>query len=92
MNNNIEILLTKIKTETDIINNRITELTNINSNLTKVLATVRQHLEKSLKNPDSLKTAVYSSINLCRENLIYMDISSEKNKKDSPLTDEEKTL
>lgn len=60
--------------------------------LIKVIATIRQNLERSLKNPALLNKAVYDSIDLCRANFTYMDGSSGLNKKDPPLTDSEKTL
>lgn len=63
-----------------------------NCDLIKVLATIRNNLERSLKDHKKLNDAVYDSIDLCRQNLIYTEMSTGVNKIDPPLKDEEKTL
>lgn len=60
--------------------------------LIKVVATVRQSLERGVKTPALLNKAVYDSIDLCRANFSYMDGSTGLNKIDPPLTEAEKTL
>jgi len=60
--------------------------------LIKVVATVRQSLERGVKTPALLNKAVYDSIDLCRANFSYMDGSTGLNKIDPPMTDAEKTL
>lgn len=60
--------------------------------LIRALASIRTELERSLKNPKNLNQAVYNSINICRENLLYTEMSTGVNKFDPPLTEEEKTL
>ena len=71
-------------------NNR--KISERNCDLIKVLATIRTSLERSLKDHKKLNEAVYESINLCRQNLIYTEMSTGVNKIDPPLKDEEKTL
>lgn len=71
---------------------RISEMEKRNSILTKVVATVRSNLERSLKNPSLLNQFVYESIDLCRANFKYMDYSSGQIKQDPPLNDTDKTL
>lgn len=71
---------------------QIFEMEKRNSVITKVIATVRSNLERSLKNPSLLNQAVYESIDLCRANFKYMDYSSGQIKQDPPLTESEKTL
>jgi hypothetical protein len=63
-----------------------------NCDLIKVLATIRTNLERSLKDHKKLNEAVYESIDLCRKNLIYTEMSTGINKIDPPLKEEEKTL
>jgi hypothetical protein len=72
---------------------RIKDLCERNHALIKVIATVRQSLERAIKNPSSLlNKAVYDSVDLCRANFSYMDGSTGLNKIDPPLTEAEKTL
>lgn len=85
-------LLHEVENEILIADRKIKDLVDRNSNLIRVLATIRQTLERTLKNPANLNEAVYNSINLCRANLVYTDGSTGNNKIDSPLTEEEKTL
>lgn len=70
----------------------ISDMVDRNACLIKALSGVRSLLERSLKNPSLLNSAVYDSIDICRANLVYLDYSSGKNKKDTPLLDGEKTL
>lgn len=70
----------------------IQNLINHNSDLIKLVANIRTTLERCLRRPGDLNNAVYQCIDLCRENFVYMDYTSGKNKKDPPLTDAEKTL
>lgn len=70
----------------------ISDMTDRNAAFVKALSSVRSLLERCLKNPALLNSAVYDSIDICRANLVYLDYSSGKNKKDLPLSDGEKTL
>lgn len=63
-----------------------------NAALTKVLATVRTHLERAVKGSTPLNQSIYDAIDLCRANFKYMDYSSGQVKQDAPLTDSEKIL
>lgn len=63
-----------------------------NNNLFKILATVKNDLEKTLKNPESLKDTVYQCIDLLRANTPYYSTNEGITKVDPPLTDEQKTL
>jgi hypothetical protein len=71
---------------------RFKKVSERNIHLIKVLATIRSKLEKTLKNNSVLNQSVYESIDLCRENLLYTEMSTGINKIDPPLTEEEKTL
>lgn len=70
----------------------IKDMVEKNAMLTKTIATVRSILERAIKNPNTLNSSIYESVDLCRANLVYLDYSSGKNKKDPPLSDGEKTL
>lgn len=84
--------------------NKISELSNIFSNLVrenskmvekniqlfKILATVKNDLEKCLKNPNNIANSMVNSINILREVTPYYSADAEKNKIDPPLSDEEK--
>lgn len=63
-----------------------------NSRLIKALSTIRQQLERSLKNPSILNESVYQSIDLCRANLVFLDYSTGIFKQDTPLSSDEKVL
>lgn len=63
-----------------------------NLSLFKILATVKNDLEKTLKKPESLKETVYRCIDLLRENTPYYSASENITKIDPPLNDNEKTL
>ena len=80
--------------ESNITSNdkQIKELYERVHSLIKVVATVRQSLERGIKTPALLNNAVYDSIDLCRASYAYMDYSSGLNKIDPPLTEAEKTF
>ena len=63
-----------------------------NSALTKVVATVRNTLERAIKGHIPLNQAVYDAVDLCRANFKYMDYSSGQTKQDPPLTESDKIL
>ena len=63
-----------------------------NLELFKILATVKNDLEKTLKKPDALKDTVYKCIDLLRANTPYYSTNEGVTKIDPPLTDEQKTL
>lgn len=81
-------------------NNIIAELASIekfhsetverNINLIKIIATIKNLLERSLKQPNTLNDAVYESIDLARTVTPYTN--NGKTVIDPPLTDEQKTL
>lgn len=71
---------------------RISDLCERVHSLIKVVATVRQSLERGVKTPALLNKAVYDSVDLCRASFAYMDYSSGLNRIDPPMTDSEKTL
>ncbi len=58
----------------------------------KIMATVKNDLERTLKKPEILKETVYNCINLLRANTPYFSATEGVNKVDPPLTDEQKTL
>jgi len=89
---NIIQKLGDIQNEFDQLSNRISKSAEKNSRLIKALANIRTELERALKNHKNLNQAVYNSINICRENLMYTEMSTGINKIDPPLTEEEKTL
>jgi ABC-type transporter Mla subunit MlaD len=49
--------------------NRLNKSVDKNNELIKTLATIRQKLERAVKNPDTILDEVYDSINLCRQKL-----------------------
>jgi hypothetical protein len=63
-----------------------------NNDLFKILATVKNDLEKTLKKPESLKDTVYQCIDLLRANTPYYSTNDGTTKIDPPLTPEQKTL
>lgn len=89
---NIATNLADIQNSFDSLNRKISSYEKKHSDLVRVVATVLQKLERSLKNPSLLNQAVYDSIDLCRANFSYMDYSSGQIKQDAPLKDSEKTL
>lgn len=89
---NIATNLAEIKNSFDDLNRKISSYEKKHSDLVRVVATVLQKLERSLKNPSLLNQAVYDSIDLCRANFSYMDYSSGQIKQDDPLKESEKIL
>lgn len=63
-----------------------------NAEYFRIMATVKNDLEKTLKKPETLKETVYRCIDLLRSNTPYFSATEGKNKIDPPLTDEQKTL
>jgi len=88
----IHNLLHSLNEEISERDSKIKFLSNRNSELIKVVATVRSLLEKSLKHPTGLNQSVYDSIDLCRASFSYMDYSSGKTKRDPPLAETDKIL
>jgi uncharacterized protein YjbI with pentapeptide repeats len=84
--------LSEIQKEYELSQQKIKYLSDRNAILIKVVATVRQNLERAIKGHADLNQAIYDSIDLCRANFVYLDYSSGKFKQDEPLTDEEKVL
>ena len=89
---NIATNLAEIQNSFDDLNRKISSYEKKHSDLVRVVATVLQKLERSLKNPSLLNQAVYDSIDLCRANFKYMDYSSGQIKQDPPLTESDKIL
>jgi len=63
-----------------------------NLHLFKILATVKNELERTLKKPETLNDTVYACIDLLRANTPYFSANEGVNKVDPPLSDSEKTL
>lgn len=63
-----------------------------NCEMFKVLATVKNNLEKCLKKPETLNQTVYECIDLLRQHTPYYSTNEGKTKVDPPLTDSEKNL
>jgi hypothetical protein len=89
---NIATNLAEIQNSFDDLRRKISSYEKKHSDLVRVVATVLQKLERSLKNPSLLNQAVYDSIDLCRANFSYMDYSSGQIKQDAPLADSDKIL
>lgn len=58
----------------------------------KIMATVKNDLEKTLKKPETLHDTVYKCIDLLRANTPYFSTNEGVTKIDPPLTDEQKTF
>lgn len=58
----------------------------------KVMATVKNDLEKTLKKPETLHDTVYRCIDLLRANTPYYSTNEGVTKVDPPLTDDQKIL
>jgi hypothetical protein len=89
---NITNLLSQIQSEFDQLQRNHTKSVEKNNDLFRVLATVKNDLEKTLKNPDTLKNTVCACIDLLRANTPYYSATEGVNKIDPPLTDEQKVL
>jgi len=81
-----------IQTSLNEKDNLITRMSDKNSQLIKVIATIRTNLERAIKGHTPLNQAVYDAVDLCRSNLKYRDYSSGKIKQDPPLADSDKIL
>jgi hypothetical protein len=90
--NAISKLLNEIQSETNKINSERQKSVEKNIELFKILATVKNDLEKTLKKPEILHEIVYKCINLLRENTPYFSTNEGRTKIDPPLTEEQKTL
>jgi hypothetical protein len=73
-------------------NNIIKRMEEKNSQLIKVVATIRTNLERAIKGHIPLNQAVYDAVDLCRANFKYMDYSSGQIKQDPPLSESDKIL
>lgn len=58
----------------------------------KILATVKNDLERTLKKPELLFDAIYNCIDLLRANTPYYSTNEGANKIDPPLSDSDKVL
>jgi hypothetical protein len=72
--------------------NLISRMSDKNSQLIKVIATIRTNLERAIKGHAPLNQAVYDAVDLCRANFKYMDYSSGQIKQDPPLSESDKIL
>jgi len=72
--------------------NLIKDMEQKNSQLVRVVATIRTNLERAIKGHIPLNQAVYDAVDLCRANFKYMDYSSGQIKQDPPLSDSDKIL
>jgi hypothetical protein len=92
MEDNILSLLSGLEAGFHSLQREAKERTERNLHLFKILATVKNDLEKTLKKPESLANTVYACIDLLRANTPYFSATEGVNKVDPPLTDSEKTL
>lgn len=90
--NNIQNLLRQLESEYILEKANHQKTVDRNCELFKILATVKNDLEKTLKKPESLKETVYGCINLLRANTPYYSTNEGCNKIDPPLTEDQKTL
>ena len=85
-------ILSELQSEAESLERNNHKTIERNLELFKILATVKNDLEKTLKKPETLKETVYNCINLLRANTPYYSATENVNKIDPPLTDEQKTL
>jgi hypothetical protein len=85
-------LLHQIENEFTDLQRNYSKIVEKNNDLFKILATVKNDLEKTLKKPESLKDTVYQCIDLLRANTPYYSTNDGTTKIDPPLTPEQKTL
>jgi len=85
-------LLSQVQSEFDALQKNNSRSAEKNLELFRILATVKNDLEKTLKKPETLKDTVYSCINLLRTHTPYYSTTEGVNKIDPPLTEEQKTL
>jgi hypothetical protein len=90
--NNVIKLLHQIESELNVKDSEHHKTVERNLELFKVLATVKNDLEKTLKKPDTLVETVYKCIDLLRLHTPYFSTNEGVTKIDPPLTDEQKTL
>jgi hypothetical protein len=90
--NNIQKLLHQIESEYILEKANHQKTIERNCEFFKILATVKNDLEKTLKKPESLKDTVYGCINLLRANTPYYSTNEGCDKIDPPLTEDQKTL
>lgn len=88
----ISSLLNQAQTELHQLETAHRRISERNSELFKILATVKNDLEKTLKSPETLHETVYRCIDLLRANTPYYSTNDQKTKTDPPLTQEQKTL
>lgn len=84
--------LSRIQSDLESVQSNHQKTVERNLNMFKVMATVKNDLEKTLKNPDALKETVYRCIDLLRAETPYFSAMEGVTKVDPPLTDEQKTL
>lgn len=89
---NITEILSQIQLEFDNLQRNHAKTVEKNSEFFRVLATVKNDLERTLKKPETLKETVYNCINLLRYHTPYYSATEGVNKVDPPLTEEQKTL
>jgi len=90
--NKISNLLNEIHSEVVSANMAHQKASERNIELFKVLAVVKNDLEKTLKKPETLNETVYRCIDLLRQHTPYFSATEGITKIDPPLTEEQKTL
>lgn len=90
--NQISTLLNQIQIEFNETQKNHSKTVERNIELFKILATVKNDLEKTLKKPEVLFETVYKCIDLLRANTPYFSTNEGVTKIDPPLTQEQKTL
>lgn len=85
-------LLEQARDELGLLDRRHKQTVEKNIDLFKVLATVKNDLEKTLKKPETLHETIYRCIDLLRENTPYFSTNEGVTKVDPPLTQDQKTL
>ena len=84
--------LSRIQSDLEIVQSNHQKTVERNLNMFRVMATVKNDLEKTLKKPETLKETVYRCIDLLRTETPYFSAMENITKIDPPLTDEQKTL
>lgn len=90
--NNIIAALNQVHSDLQSVQSENQKMVERNNEYFRVMATVKNDLEKTLKKPESLKETVYRCIDLLRSQTPYFSTTEGKNKIDPPLTEEQKTL
>lgn len=85
-------LLHRIESELFTLNNDHKKTVDKNIEYFKIMATVKNDLEKTLKKPETLYDTVYKCIDLLRFHTPYYSTNEGVTKIDPPLTDEQKTF